>query len=97
MKVEREEKMRRKYIALIIIICMSILSGCTGTADKTVKIAIMGNSEKFYPGYKEGIERAVEDLNNDYSDSGYNVKCEFYSDNGSYEQGAAIVDSLSED
>lgn len=97
MKVEREEKMRRKYIALIIVICMSILSGCTGTADKTVKIAVMGNSEKFYPGYKEGIERAVEDLNNDYSDSGYNVECEFYSDNGSYEQGAAIVDSLAED
>ncbi|MGN0108214.1 MAG: ABC transporter substrate-binding protein [Hominilimicola sp.] len=89
--------MRRKYIALIIIICTSILSGCAGTADKTVKIAVMGNPEEFYSGYGEGIERAVQDLNNDYSDSGYNVECEFYSDNGSYEQGAAIVDSLLED
>ncbi len=84
-------------IALIIIIFMSILSGYADIGDETIKIAVMGNSEKFSQGYQEGIEHAVEDLNNEYADSGYKVECEFYNDNDSYEQGAAIIDSLAED
>ncbi|MGN0106128.1 MAG: hypothetical protein ACI4A5_00345 [Hominilimicola sp.] len=39
--------MRRKYIALIIIVCLTMLSGCAGTTDKNVKIAVMGKSENF--------------------------------------------------
>lgn len=89
--------MRNKYIALLFLLLTLILSGCSGTETQKIKIAVMGDPESFYPGYKYGIERAIEDLNKEYADSGYSVECEFYSDNGSYEEGAVIVDKLAGD
>lgn len=89
--------MKTKRFALIPILISLVLCGCAVQKNQTVKIAVMGNPADFYPGYKEGIERAVEDLNGEYADSGCVVECEFYSDNGSYEEGASIIDALSED
>ena len=86
--------MRNKYIALLFLILTLMLSGCGGTQSQIIKIAVMGNPDAFHPGYQDGIERAVRDLNNEYSGSGYSVECEFCSDDGSYEAGAAIIDTL---
>ena len=90
--------MKKTSIILISILLLCILSGCAdNSVQKTVKIAVMGNEADFYPCYKEGIERAVRDLNKEYADSGYYTECEFYNDDGSYEEGAAIIDRLAAD
>ncbi|MEG1441772.1 MAG: hypothetical protein RSC29_03845, partial [Oscillospiraceae bacterium] len=84
-----------KIIASVMLCLM--LSGCANPSSKIVKIAVMGNPEKFYPGYQDGIERAVEDLNAEYAKTGYTVECVFYDDNDNYDEGAVIVDSISND
>lgn len=90
--------MKKIYILLISVFILYILCGCGGNPlTQTVKIAVMGNQADFYPGYKEGIERAVNDLNKEYVDSGCTVEYEFYNDNGNYEKGAAIIDTLASD
>ena len=89
--------MRNRYITLLLLLLTLMLSSCDNTQTQVVKIAVMGNPDAFHPGYQDGIERAVRDLNSEYSDSGYIVECEFYSDDGSYETGAAIIDTLAED
>ena len=64
--------MKKTSIILISILLLCILSGCAdNSVQKTVKIAVMGNEADFYPCYKEGIERAVRDLNKEYADSVY--------------------------
>lgn len=90
--------MKTKRFALILLLILSILSGCSDSSQmKTLKIAVMGNPAEFHSGCKEGIERAVKDLNEEYSNSGYTVEYEFYSHDGNYEDGAAIIDALSKD
>lgn len=42
-------------------------------------------------------KKAESDLNKEYADSGYRVKCEFYDDVKSYEEGSAIIDSMASD
>lgn len=89
--------MRNKYIALLLILLLMPISGCGQTRTQTIKIAIMGNPDAFYPCYSDGIEKAVSDLNSEYADSGYSVECKFYSDDGSYEEGSVIIDRLAGD
>lgn len=90
--------MKKIYIFFVAAILSCALSGCFGGSEgHTVKIAVMGNEDTFYPGYKEGIERAERDLNKEYADSGYTVECEFYSDSGSYEDGSALIDAAAAD
>ena len=89
--------MRNKYTVLLLLLLTLMLSGCGDTQSQIIKIAVMGNPDAFHPGYRDGIERAVRDLNNEYSASGYSVECEFYSDDNSYETGAAIIDALAAD
>lgn len=75
-----------------------LLSGCQGAPPaQGVKIAVLGDPTDFYPGYQAGVERAVRDLNEEYAADGYTVECDFYSDYGDYETGAAIIDSLAAD
>lgn len=89
--------MKKRYIVFILALVLFIMTGCADNKTQTVKIAIMGNSAKFYPGFKDGIEKAAEDVSRVYADSGYNVVYEFYDSDGSYERGAAIIDELSND
>lgn len=89
--------MKRRYIVFVLALVLFIMTGCDDNKTQTVKIAIMGNDAKFYPGFKDGIEKAAEDVRREYADSGYNVVYEFYDDGGSYEKGAAIIDELSDD
>lgn len=89
--------MKKIYPILIFILILSMMPGCTKNEVQTLKIAVMGDPDNFYTGYKEGVERAVKDLKSEYSDSGYDIECEFYNDNSSYEQGSAIIDELAAD
>ena len=89
--------MKKIYVFLLVTALLCVLAGCGEVQSHTVKIAVMGNSADFYPGYKEGIERAVSDLNKEYADSGYNVECEFYENVGSYDEGSATVDAIAAD
>ncbi len=90
------KRKNRKLAFFLMIFFLLALSGCNSNGTKIVKIAVMGNSNDFYPGYKEGVERAVEDLNKEYADSGYQVECSFY--NGqNYEDGAAVIDTVVSD
>ncbi|MEG1870046.1 MAG: hypothetical protein RR205_04270, partial [Oscillospiraceae bacterium] len=84
-----------KIIASVMLCLM--LSSCANSPSKIVKIAVMGNPENFYPGYQDGIKRAVEDLNAEYAETGYTVESVFYDDNDNYDDGAIIVDSISKD
>ena len=89
---------KRLHKAFVLFLILSVLCGCESAQPaQGVKIAVMGNPEDFYPGYQEGIRRAVRDLNEEYAGSGYTVECEFYSDCGDYETGAAIIDTLAAD
>ena len=73
------------------------LVGCTEPEPNTVTIAVIGNEADLYPGYKDGTEKAAEDSKETYSNSGLNIEYKFYGYDGSYEDGAAIVDMLAAD
>ncbi len=89
--------MKKIYLFLLITVLLCVLAGCEDDSSHTVKIAVMGNEAQFYPGYKEGIERAERDLNREYADLGYNVECEFYGDDGNYEEASARIDTIAAD
>lgn len=89
--------MKRIYIAAAALALCAALCGCGGTADKTVRIAVTGNPDSFPLCYEDGIKYAEKELNEKYADSGYRVECVFYGDNGSYEEGAAVTDTLAAD
>jgi len=103
-KQKDHRKKRRLCMKIKLFLALALaavtvlaLSGCGGLENKTVTIAVVGDTSTFYPAYKEGIEKAVEDINLEYAGTGYSVVCGFYSDNGSYDQGAAIIDKLASD
>lgn len=73
------------------------LAGCAEPEQDTVTIAVIGNEADLYPGYKDGTEKAAEDARSEYEESGLDIEYEFYSYDGSYEEGAAIVDMLAAD
>lgn len=91
--------MRFKYIILVFLLAMVLipLTGCNEMVNKTVKIAVIGENLDLYPDYKEGTEMAVNDFKNEYAESGFDIEYNFYSYDGSYEKGAAIVDMLAAD
>ena len=74
-----------------------LLAGCAEPEHDTVTIAVIGNEADMYPGYKDGTEKAAEDARSEYKESGFNIEYEFYNYDGSYEEGAAIVDMLAAD
>ncbi len=87
------------FVLLTTILCASLCACAADTrdSDKTIKIAVAGDPESFPVGYEDGIRRAQDDLNEKYAQSGYKVECEFYVDDGSYETGVAVADSLAAD
>lgn len=86
-----------KKAFIIPFILMLCLCGC-GKQDKdSLNIAVMIDYSNQYPGYAEGVERAIKDIGEEYSDSFLDIKCEFYSFDGSYAEGAALADSIASD
>lgn len=86
----------RRYTALAAFVLLFLLSGCASPETGSIKIAVMGNPDTFYPCFQDGIHQAVTELNDEYADSGYSVECVFVGGD-SYEDSAALIDSLSAD
>ncbi|MBR0366004.1 MAG: hypothetical protein IJH94_04310 [Clostridia bacterium] len=62
---------KKKIVLAAVVLIMPVLcASCAQTDGKTVKIAVMGDADDFYPDYEAGIIKAIEDLNNEYSDKG---------------------------
>ena len=91
--------MKFKQIVSAAVMSAMVLSlvGCAESGTDTVTIAVIGNEADLYPGYKDGTEKAAEDARSEYEERGLNIEYEFYSYDGSYEEGAAIVDMLAAD
>lgn len=86
----------RRTLPLLFFLTVLLLTACAPQETGAIRIAVMGDPDAFYPGYQEGVERAVRDLNREYGDSGWSVTCTF-AGGGSYEDSAAIVSQLSGD
>lgn len=86
-------------IILTLIFALVLCSSCKNSDDgnKTVKIAVMGDKDNFYPDYEAGIKQAIDDLNSEYADKGFSFEYSVYDDGGSYEKGAQIIDELAAD
>ena len=89
---------KKKIVLAAVVLIMPVLcASCAQTDGKTVKIAVMGDADDFYPDYEAGIIKAIEDLNNEYSDKGFSFTYEMYDESGSYEHDVDIVDELADD
>lgn len=88
--------MKKMIAVLLSLAALALLSACGGSGTQTIKIAVIGNPDTFYPGYRQGVERAARDLASEYADSGYSVECVF-AGGDSYEDSAALIDQLSAD
>ncbi len=87
--------MKKTGVVLLAMLTAAAISGCgVRDADKTVKIAVMENTENVPPLYEDGIKKAVEYINQSSSETGLTVECVFYGGGGSYEEGAATINSL---
>ena len=91
--------MKKKLILVLVLLIISVLCvSCNSSdGDKTVKIAVMGQKDNFYPDYEAAIKQAIADLNNEYADRGFSFEYSIYDDDSSYEKGAQIVDELKDD
>ena len=91
--------MKRKMVFVLVLLIISVLcvSCSSSDEDKTVKIAVMGEKDNFYPDYEAGIKQAIADLNDEYTDRGFSFEYSIYDDDNSYEKGAQIIDKLKDD
>lgn len=90
--------MKKLFFFLLSAVILAVAAGCGGdTGAKIIKIAVIGETADLYSGYQDGTRAAAEDLAREYADSGFEIEYEFYDYDGSYEEGAAIVDMLAAD
>lgn len=90
--------MKKRLLCMFILLIVSLSCvSCARVENKTVKIAVMGNKQDFYPDYEEGILQAVEDMNNEYADTGYTVECEFYDPEGGTREALSTIKNLARD
>ena len=87
------------------VLCFAVLTGCSGSTntvdiaglDKTIKIAVLKNSGSQQSYFEKGIERAYNDVIEEYKDSSFKIECEFYDNNETYETVDAITEELAAD
>lgn len=90
-------KIRRIVSALLVAAQLFVFAGCSKPEEQAIKIAVIGNEADLYPGYRDGTDRAAEDAKQEYAQNGVPIEYQFYSYDGSYEEGSAIVDMLAAD
>lgn len=88
---------RRVLMVMLVLAELFLLAGCGKAQENRVVIAVIGNEDALYPGYREGADMAAEELRRVYDECGYTIEYQFYSYDGSYEEGSAIVDMLADD
>ncbi len=77
------------------LLAVILLSGCSDSANrKTIKIAVTGSSSVYSEYFEKGIKKAYENVCNEYKDSGYDIKLDFYDDMDNYEIGNKITAEL---
>ena len=83
-----------------ILLCLALVSGCANTNNKneatndTIKIAAFENSGLQQECFRKGIERAYNDVKEEYKNSGYTIECDFYGSGATYENVADITAEL---
>ena len=90
-------KIRRVLAVILAMAELFLLAGCGQTREDSIVIAVIGDEADLYPGYREGADTAAEELRRTYDECGLEIKYQFYSYDGSYEEGSAIVDMLAAD
>lgn len=90
-------KIRRVLTVILAMAELFLLAGCGQTREDSIVIAVIGDEADLYPGYREGADTAAEELRRTYDECGLEIEYQFYSYDGSYEEGSAIVDMLAAD
>lgn len=86
-----------------ILLCLALVSGCANTNNKneatndTIKIAVFENSGPQQECFRKGIERAYNDVKEEYKNSGYTIECDFYGSTETYGNVADITAELVKD
>ncbi|MGN1319312.1 MAG: ABC transporter substrate-binding protein [Lachnospirales bacterium] len=87
-----------KKCGFLIILIAIVLCGCSRNLDKKIiSIAVTGSPDEYTKYFKDGIKKAYEDACEEYKDSGFEIKCEFYDDKNDYELADKITSQLVKD
>lgn len=87
-----------KKIVYMALLTMFLTSGCKAVENnKEISIAVTGSPSAYSEYYKKGIKKAYDDVCEEYKDSGFDIKCEFYDDNDDYETAEKITAGLVND
>lgn len=87
-----------KKVIFILLTAVWLLCGCgINKEKKTVNIAVTGSPGIYSEYYEKGIKKAYADVCEEYKDSGFDIKCEFYDDNDDYETAEKITSRLVND
>ena len=82
--------MVKKYAILIFTVVL-LLCGCSAdTNRKIIYIAVMGDHNADAKYFEKGVKKAYADVCQEYKDSGFEIKCEFFDDNENY----AVADKI---
>ncbi len=94
----------RCRIYITVMLCFFILVGCSNSSNnnnnnisitkKTIKIAVIKNSDFQQKYFLKGIMRAYEDVLEEYKDSEFNIICDFYDNNETYEDVNSITNKI---
>lgn len=96
---------KTKFTAALL--CLALTAGCAGapkngaeqSADtkKIIKVAVTKNNTAQGDYFDEGVKRACEDMSKKYKDSGFEIKCEFYDTEDTYESVSAVTSAIASD
>ncbi len=97
----------RCRIYITVMLCFFILVSCSNSSNnnnnnnnnisitkKTIKIAVIKNSDFQQKYFLKGIMRAYEDVLEEYKDSEFNIICDFYDNNETYEDVNSITNKI---
>lgn len=86
-----------RYLNLVCVLFVTVLCGCADSNKKVVKIAVTGSPSAYSEYYEKGIKLAYQDVKEEYKNSGFEIKCEFYDDKNDYKTAEKITGKLVED
>lgn len=80
-------------LAFVLLFC-----GCSEKNDKKkISIAVMGSEEVYSQYYIMGVQEAIEQVNIDYKDSGFEIECKIYDDANNYDTADKMTANILED
>lgn len=89
--------MKLKVMLLFLVMAL-VLSGCGSKKErKQITIAVLGSSSSYSRFFKEGIEKAYEDVLREYKDKDFDINIGFYDDKDDYEYASKLTSKLVKD